>query len=130
MWHGDSTVITGNAFTIADNGTYWYSTQIYQNPSQVNDTFAQSFMLASGNYTLKVWGYQDTKKATPPVVSWYVDTVFQGTTNLVGASQPAIAVLVVKVSTNGLHTLTGVVTSTVGTYDNMLARYTLISGGG
>lgn len=121
MWHNDSLVLVGNAFTRNITST-WYSDRAYQSPAAINDAFTNGFLLAAGNYTLVIYCQTFTDNG---IVTWYVDGVSQGTTDHYSAGlADARKTLAITVTTDGWHVLKGIVASKNGSSTDYAAVLT------
>jgi len=72
MWHGEATVITGNALTLAIDTASMFNYAYYQNPCANGDSFSNSFFLKAGTYTLSVLGLTANSYGK---IDWYIDGV-------------------------------------------------------
>lgn len=127
MWHYEAEVLTGNAITKGTSGGSQYHNIIaYQNASANADSFQQSFVLAAGDYTLKILG---RKRTNGGKLDWTIDGVsiatgqdwYNGTN-----TDNDIQTISVTIAEGGRHVLKGTVNgknASSSGYDIQLTRY-------
>lgn len=118
MWHDESIVLTGVAFSKVVSATQLYAMRVFQNPAANGDSFTNGFYLKGGTYTFVVLG---ESRADSPLIDWYVDNVkvvslqdwYAASTN--SNIEKTASVTVVG---DGYHVLKGVVNGKNGSSTN------------
>jgi hypothetical protein len=114
MFHDESIVIEGDAIEITMTSVSSVDV-VYasQSPAAIDDEFLNGLYLSADTYTLKVDAWVTNSSG---IVSWYVDDVLEGTTDLYSASaghdEKTVATIVI--ATSGWHVIRGVVASKNG----------------
>lgn len=108
MFHDESKVTAGNAFTFALSTADKYNFDVYQNAPADHDTFTQTFVLAAGTYSFSVMGIIGTDQgkidwsvdggAIVSAQDWYNGSTVRNTVKTVGS---------ITIATDGVHTLQG-----------------------
>jgi hypothetical protein len=109
LWHEDSIVISGSPNTPEVNANQYYNMDSRQYLPNNGDTFTQSFMLASGTYTLSVEG---TSNTTRGLIDWYIDNVKVVSLQdwySASAGYNVVKTASVTVTGNGRHVLKGII---------------------
>jgi hypothetical protein len=109
MFHRYAKVLVGNALLVQHDADHDFAGYVYQNPGANGDTFACSFSLSPGTYTLNVLGitFNTTGK-----VDWYIDDVLVVSGQdwySVGVVYAVVKTAAVTVIGHGRHTLKGVI---------------------
>ena len=121
MWHDESTVTVGNPIGFVSESISPGSTSVWgpyggvwlQATPSAGNSFFQTFILTGGTYTLYCLGLTGTGSG---IVSWYIDSVLQGTMDWYSASTvfPVTKTIAVTVPALTQHTLTGIISTKNG----------------
>lgn len=133
MWHDESTVTVGNPIVFTSESISPGSTSVWgpyggvwvQTSPTAGNSFYQSFVLSQGTYTLYVLGLTGSGSG---IVTWYIDSVSQGTMDWYSASTvfPVTKAITVTVPVLTQHTITGIVSSKNGSsigYGLAISKY-------
>ena len=128
MWHDESTITVGNAFTLAIHNPQMHNFYKFQNLAADGDTFTNSFFAEAGTYTLSALGVRDPNSCK---VDWYIDgtvTVSGQDWYNAGVGNDFVQTASVTVTGDGYHTFKGVVNgknASSGGYNLYLTKYWL-----
>lgn len=130
MFHDESVVLNGNALALlyeSWGGGTFEGVFARQETSALNDEFKNGMYLAADTYTLQIVGKED---ASSGVITWYVDDVSVGTTDLYAASDAHVVKTIssIVIGSAGWHNIRGKLESKNGSssgYDANLFKYSM-----
>jgi hypothetical protein len=111
MWHDQSVVTLGNAFTTTDDTSCRYNWYRFQDTAAILDTWTNGFTCRAGTYTFNALVVKDTSHG---ILTAQVDSaVTLGTVDLYAASTQRNQILTISscVLTEGYHKFTGITVS-------------------
>lgn len=110
MFHDQSVVTVGNARVDQNLGTQNYAYFSYQNPAANGDTWTNGFYIRAGTYTFRILGVTNNNYGKLDI---YVDNVLKISGidfySVGGVLNVVFSTAGVVISTDGYHTLKGVV---------------------